>query len=69
MVDRKKTKCCQPRRKTSEVGRAFQESAWKPSGNHRQIYPKMNNGQVDIKLGQFTEEELDVVLEKSCRFL
>ena len=58
-----KTQSYQPRRKTSEVERTFQESTLKNSWNPWERYPKIINGQLDIKLGQFTEEH-DILLKK-----
>ena len=60
-----KTKSCQPKRKTSKVERTFQGPTQKPSLNHKQTLSKKTiNGQIDIKLGQFMEEEIDTVLKK-----
>ena len=47
---------------TSEVERPFQESAWKKITD--KSTKKIINDQLDIKLEQFTEEELDTVLKK-----
>ena len=55
-----KSKNCEPRRKTSDIERTFQESAWKPSSNQKEI----TNGLLDIKLEQLMEEELDAGLKK-----
>ena len=44
--------------------RTFQESVWEiPKVTDKPIM-KIINDQLDIKLGQFTQEELDVVLTK-----
>ena len=58
---------CQPRRKASKVERILHEYARKPSVKHWQIYPKIINGQLDIKLGQFTEKELAAVLKRKLK--
>ena len=60
-----KTKSYQPRRKTSAVERRFRESAGKPFKNHGKRTKKIINDQLHIKLGQFTEEELDAILKKN----
>ena len=60
-----KTKSCKLRRKTAEVERTFQAYALKPTGSHWWIYQKKKfNCQLDIKLGQFTEEKLEEALKK-----
>ena len=51
------------RRKTSEVKKIFQVSFRKPSWSHWQTYSEIINSQLDIKQGQFTEEELDTILK------
>ena len=40
---------------------AFQESAWKHSWNHVKLIKGIINGQLDIKYGQFTEEDYDTI--------
>ena len=61
-----KTKSYLPRRKASKAERTFQESAWKPSWNHRTNLSKKKiiNCQLNVKLGQFMEEKLDALLRK-----
>ena len=68
-----KTKSYQPRRKTSQVERTFQESARKPTCNHWRI-KIIPNGQQYVELGQSTEKEIDTLSkkkkkwkQKSCR--
>ena len=58
-----KTKSCKPKRKTSEVDRSFQESAWKSFETTDKPIQKNNNSQVDVKLGQFMEKEIDAEIE------
>ena len=48
----------------TDVERTFQESAWKPPKVTDKPIMKIINNQQDIKLGQFTQEELDVVRRK-----
>ena len=56
-----------PSKKTSEMERRFQESVRKTSWNHWQTYPKIIDGQQDIRLRQFTEVGLETVLKKKSR--
>ena len=44
--------------------RIFIKSAGKPPEMTEKHFQKIINGHLDIKLGQFTEEELDAVLVK-----
>ena len=50
-----KTKSWQPKRKTSEMERIFQESTRKHFKNHSQTYLKIIDSQLEIELRQFTE--------------
>ena len=64
-----KTKSCQEKRKSYEVGKTFQQSAWKPSWNQTLIH-KVINGQLVIKLEKITVEELEhsyKPLPENCR--
>ena len=45
--------------------RTFQKFTWKPSEVTDKPIQKMINGQLDIKVGHFMEEELDIVLKKN----
>ena len=47
--------------------RTFQESTWNPPKVNDKSILKIINCQPDIQLGQFTEEELNVVLTKIKR--
>ena len=54
----RKTKSCQSRKRITEARRTFQESTRKSSWSNCKIHL------LDIKIGQFTEEELDAELKK-----
>ena len=64
---KRKTKGFLPRRKTSKVERTFQKYTWNPSEITVEPIQKIINSHLNIKLGQFTEEELDAVLKKNTR--
>ena len=46
------------------VETTFREFTWKPSESYAQTNHKIISNQQDIKLEQFTQEELDSVLRK-----
>ena len=60
MHTKSKTKSYQPRRKTSEVERTFQEILLKSLTD---LSKKIINSSLDVKQGQFTEEELDIIFK------
>ena len=59
-----KTKSFQPRRKISEVEITFRKSVWKLLEISDKPIPKTISCRLVIRLGQFTEEELDSVVNK-----
>ena len=57
-----KIESCKPTRKNKTVKTAFQKSTRKPTESY--AFTRIINQQLDIKLGPFTQEELDLVLIK-----
>ena len=65
----KKTKSCRPKKERSQKWKKLSQNLLKnpPEITDKPI-PKIINRQVEIKLGQFTEEELDRVLKYHLKY-
>ena len=59
-----KTKSCQPRLKISKVEKHFKNLLGNPPEITDKPAEKIINSQLNIKLGQFMDEELDAILTK-----
>ena len=58
------TESYQPRRTNTTMETSFWESTQKPPKSPHELITRIIRKQLDIKLGQFTLEELDSVLRK-----